>query len=61
MVIERYSSNLPMQRVVLWIEEKIFEMAKKKQQLAEDSMARGKLDKREVQEARMQAYRSLFR
>uniref|UniRef100_A0A093VFZ4 Putative SWI/SNF-related matrix-associated actin-dependent regulator of chromatin subfamily A member 3-like 1 n=1 Tax=Talaromyces marneffei PM1 TaxID=1077442 RepID=A0A093VFZ4_TALMA len=43
------------------IEEKIFEMAKKKQQLAEDSMARGKLDKREVQEARMQAYRSLFR
>ncbi|KAH8705169.1 putative SNF2 family helicase/ATPase [Talaromyces proteolyticus] len=43
------------------IEEKIFEMAKKKQQLADDSMARGKLDKREVQEARMQAYRSLFR
>lgn len=43
------------------IEEKIFELAKKKQQLADLSMNRGKLDKKDVQEARMQEYRSLFR
>lgn len=43
------------------IEEKIFDLAKKKQQLADLSMNRGKLDKKEVQEARMQEYRSLFR
>ncbi|PYH49239.1 uncharacterized protein BP01DRAFT_287647 [Aspergillus saccharolyticus JOP 1030-1] len=43
------------------IEEKIFELAKKKQQLADLSMNRGKLDKREVQEQRMHEYRSLFK
>lgn len=43
------------------IEEKIFELAKKKQQLADLSMNRGKLDKTEVQEERMQEYRSLFK
>ena len=43
------------------IEEKIFELAKKKQQLADLSMNRGKLDKKEVQEQRMQEYRSLFK
>lgn len=43
------------------IEEKIAELAKKKQQLADMSMNRGKLDKREVQEARMREYRSLFK
>lgn len=43
------------------IEEKIFELAKKKQQLADLSMNRGKLDKREVQEERMKEYRSLFK
>ncbi|KAL1965519.1 hypothetical protein VTN77DRAFT_5602 [Rasamsonia byssochlamydoides] len=43
------------------IEEKIFELAKKKQRLADMSMNRGKLDKREVQEARMREYRSLFK
>lgn len=43
------------------IEEKILELAKKKQQLADMSMNRGKLDKREVQEARMREYRSLFK
>lgn len=43
------------------IEERIFELAKKKQQLADMSMNRGKLDKREIQEARMREYRSLFR
>lgn len=43
------------------IEEKILELAKKKQQLADMSMSRGKLDKREVQEARMREYRSLFK
>ncbi|PYH76231.1 hypothetical protein BO82DRAFT_322366 [Aspergillus uvarum CBS 121591] len=43
------------------IEEKIFELAKKKQQLADLSMNRGKLDKREVQEQRMREYRSLFK
>jgi len=43
------------------IEEKILELAKKKQQLADMSMNRGKLDKREVQESRMREYRSLFK
>ncbi|KAJ5613201.1 hypothetical protein N7510_006395 [Penicillium lagena] len=43
------------------IEEKILELAKKKQQLADMSMNRGKLDKREVQEQRMSEYRSLFK
>jgi SNF2 family DNA or RNA helicase len=43
------------------IEEKIFELAKRKQQLADMSMNRGKLDKREVQEARMREYRGLFK
>lgn len=43
------------------IEEKILELAKKKQQLADMSMNRGKLDKREVQEQRMREYRSLFK
>ncbi|KAA8644155.1 hypothetical protein EYZ11_008489 [Aspergillus tanneri] len=43
------------------IEEKIFELAKKKQQLADMSLNRGKLDKREVQEQRMREYRSLFK
>ncbi|PYH88000.1 SNF2 family helicase/ATPase [Aspergillus ellipticus CBS 707.79] len=43
------------------IEEKIFELAKKKQQLADLSMNRGKLDKREVQEQRMREYRGLFK
>ncbi|KAJ5190587.1 uncharacterized protein N7498_009572 [Penicillium cinerascens] len=43
------------------IEEKILELAKKKQQLADMSLNRGKLDKREVQEARMREYRSLFK
>lgn len=43
------------------IEEKILELAKKKQQLADMSMSRGKMDKKEVQEQRMQEYRSLFR
>ncbi|KAI9369455.1 SNF2 family N-terminal domain-containing protein [Aspergillus egyptiacus] len=43
------------------IEEKIFELAKKKQQLADMSLNRGKLDKSEVQESRMREYRSLFK
>ncbi|KAE8372680.1 SNF2 family N-terminal domain-containing protein [Aspergillus bertholletiae] len=43
------------------IEEKIFELAKKKQQLADMSMNQRKLDKREVQEQRMREYRSLFK
>ncbi|KAL2872832.1 SNF2 family N-terminal domain-containing protein [Aspergillus lucknowensis] len=43
------------------IEEKIFELAKKKQQLADMSLNRGKLDKTEVQEQRMREYRSLFK
>lgn len=43
------------------IEEKIAELAKKKQQLADLSMNRGKVDKREVQESRMKEYRSLFK
>ena len=43
------------------IEEKILELARKKQKLADMSMNRGKLDKREVQEQRMKEYRSLFK
>ncbi|KAJ6160833.1 hypothetical protein N7470_004229 [Penicillium chermesinum] len=43
------------------IEEKILELAKRKQQLADMSMNRGKMDKQEVQEQRMQEYRSLFK
>lgn len=43
------------------IEEKIAELAKKKQQLADMSLSRGKLDKSEVQEKRMREYRSLFK
>ncbi|EAW14184.1 putative SNF2 family helicase/ATPase [Aspergillus clavatus NRRL 1] len=43
------------------IEEKIFELAKRKQQLADMSMNRGKLDKKDVQEHRMREYRSLFK
>ncbi|CEL00579.1 Putative Helicase-like transcription factor HLTF/DNA helicase RAD5, DEAD-box superfamily [Aspergillus calidoustus] len=43
------------------IEEKIFELAKKKQQLADMSLSRGKLDKAEVQEKRMREYRGLFK
>lgn len=43
------------------IEEKILELAKKKQQLADLSMNRGKLDKKEVQEQRMLQYRGLFK
>lgn len=43
------------------IEEKILELAKKKQQLADMSMNRGKLDKQEVQEERMREYRGLFK
>lgn len=43
------------------IEEKIAELAKRKQQLADLSMNRGKVDKREVQEGRMKEYRSLFK
>jgi SNF2 family DNA or RNA helicase len=43
------------------IEEKVFELAKKKQQLADMSMNQRKLDKKEVQEQRMSEYRSLFK
>lgn len=43
------------------IEEKILELGKKKQQLADLSMNRGKLDKKEIQEQRMQQYRGLFK
>ncbi|PWY89525.1 SNF2 family helicase/ATPase [Aspergillus sclerotioniger CBS 115572] len=43
------------------IEEKIFELAKKKQQLADLSLNRGKLDKKDVQEQRMREYRGLFK
>ncbi|KAK2789973.1 hypothetical protein FQN52_005781 [Onygenales sp. PD_12] len=42
------------------IEEKIAELAKKKQQLADMSLNRGKADKREMQQERMKEYRSLF-
>lgn len=43
------------------IEEKILELGRKKQQLADMSMNRGKLDKKEVQEQRMRQYRGLFK
>jgi SNF2 family DNA or RNA helicase len=43
------------------IEEKILELARKKQKLADMSMNRGKLDKGEAQEQRMREYRSLFK
>ncbi|KAJ5168480.1 uncharacterized protein N7482_004074 [Penicillium canariense] len=43
------------------IEEKILELAKKKQKLADMSMNRGNLDKREAQAERMREYRSLFK
>ncbi|KAJ5539474.1 hypothetical protein N7513_007806 [Penicillium frequentans] len=43
------------------IEEKIMELAKRKQQLADMSMNRSKQDKKEVQEQRMQEYRALFK
>ncbi|KAL1884555.1 hypothetical protein Plec18167_002145 [Paecilomyces lecythidis] len=43
------------------IEEKIAELAKRKQQLADMSMNRGRIDKKEVQEQRMREYRSLFK
>lgn len=43
------------------IEEKILELARKKQKLADLSMNRAKLDKGEAQEQRMREYRSLFK
>ncbi|KAI2794698.1 hypothetical protein POX_a01299 [Penicillium oxalicum] len=43
------------------IEEKILELAQKKQKLADMSMNRGKLDKGEAREQRMREYRSLFK
>lgn len=43
------------------IEEKIQELAKKKQRLADMSMNKSKLDKKEIQEQRMAEYRELFR
>ncbi|WEW57280.1 DEAD-like helicase superfamily protein [Emydomyces testavorans] len=43
------------------IEEKIAELAKKKQKLANMSLNRGKSEKREMMEERMQEYRSLFK
>ncbi|GAD92427.1 SNF2 family helicase/ATPase [Paecilomyces variotii No. 5] len=43
------------------IEEKIAELAKRKQQLADMSMNRGRIDKKDVQEQRMREYRSLFK
>lgn len=43
------------------IEEKIAELAKKKQQLANMSLNRTKSDKREMMEDRMKEYRSLFK
>ncbi|OQE46384.1 hypothetical protein PENCOP_c001G03106 [Penicillium coprophilum] len=42
------------------IEEKIMDLAKKKQEMADTSLNRAKRDKRETQEARMREYRSLF-
>ncbi|KAJ6008403.1 hypothetical protein N7540_012379 [Penicillium herquei] len=42
------------------IEKKILELAKKKQRLADMSLNRGKLDKKEAQEQRMAEYRTLF-
>lgn len=43
------------------IEEKILELAKRKQKLADMSLNRSKSDKTEMQEARMNEYRSLFK
>ncbi|KAI2686174.1 hypothetical protein DTO012A7_1832 [Penicillium roqueforti] len=43
------------------IEEKIMELAKKKQEMADTSLNRVKRDKRETQEARMREYRNLFK
>jgi SNF2 family DNA or RNA helicase len=43
------------------IEEKILELAMKKQKLADLSMNRAKLPKGEAQEQRMREYRSLFK
>ena len=43
------------------IEEKIMDLAKKKQQEADMTMNRQKLGKKEVQEARMREYRTLFK
>ncbi|KXG48353.1 SNF2-related protein [Penicillium griseofulvum] len=43
------------------IEEKIMDLAKKKQEMADTSLNRAKQDKRETQEARMREYRSLFK
>ncbi|KAJ5349135.1 Helicase C-terminal [Penicillium brevicompactum] len=43
------------------IEVKILELARKKQQEADMTMDRKKLDKREAQEARMREYRQLFK
>ncbi|KAJ5960973.1 Helicase C-terminal [Penicillium vulpinum] len=43
------------------IEEKIMQLAKKKQEMADTSLNRVKQDKRESQEARMREYRSLFK
>ncbi|EDN10168.1 conserved hypothetical protein [Histoplasma mississippiense (nom. inval.)] len=42
------------------IEEKIAELAMKKQQMADMSLNRGKLDRRELQQERMKEYRNLF-
>ncbi|PGH28572.1 hypothetical protein GX50_08690 [[Emmonsia] crescens] len=42
------------------IEEKIAELAKKKQQIADMSLNRGRLDRRELQQERMKEYRNLF-
>ncbi|OAX79555.1 hypothetical protein ACJ72_06127 [Emergomyces africanus] len=42
------------------IEEKIAELAKKKQQMADMSLNRGRLDRRELQQERMKEYRNLF-
>lgn len=43
------------------IEERIFELARKKQEMADASLNRGKQDKRETQEARMRELRNLFK
>ncbi|EQL35173.1 hypothetical protein BDFG_03154 [Blastomyces dermatitidis ATCC 26199] len=42
------------------IEEKIAELAKKKQQMADMSLNRSRLDRRELQQERMKEYRNLF-
>jgi SNF2 family DNA or RNA helicase len=43
------------------IEEKILDLARKKQEMADTSLNRVKQDKRETQEARMREYRNLFK